>query len=203
VEVVDLPQARQRLVEEFAGIFSPESVVEVLDESAGDLADARVRFLVPLLAERFARERLRAAAQVKGRIVKEIPEVLFVCVHNAGRSQMAAALLDQLAAGRVHVRSAGSTPANEINPAVVAALEEIGLDVSKEFPKKLTTEVVEAADVVVTMGCGDACPVFPGKRYLDWDLADPAGRSLEEVRTIRDEIDGLVRIPGRADERNG
>ena len=122
-----------------------------------------------------------------------IPEVLFVCVHNAGRSQMAAALLDSHAKGRVEVRSAGSTPADEINPAVVAAMEELGIDLSKEFPKPLTTDAVEAADVVVTMGCGDACPVFPGKRYLDWDLPDPAGKTLEEIRIIRDEIDRRVR----------
>ncbi len=119
--------------------------------------------------------------------------MLFVCVHNAGRSQMAAALLDHLAAGRVRVRSAGSAPADEINPAVAAAMEEVGLDLSKEFPKPLTNEAVEGADVVVTMGCGDACPVFPGKRYVDWDLPDPAGRSLEEVRPIRDAIDARVR----------
>jgi arsenate reductase len=148
---------------------------------------------VAVLAERFARERMRAAAQTKGAIVKDVPEVLFVCVHNAGRSQMAAALLDHHAEGRVHVRSAGSAPANEINPAVVQAMDEIGLDLSKEFPKPLTTDVVEAADVVVTMGCGDACPVFPGKRYLDWELPDPAGKTLEEVRPIRDEIDRRVR----------
>ena len=126
--------------------------------------------------------------------MKEVPEVLFVCVHNAGRSQMAAALLDHHAQGRVHVRSAGSTPANEINPAVVAAMDEIGVDLSKEFPKPLTTEVVRAADVVVTMGCGDACPIFPGKQYLDWELTDPSGKGVEEVRAIRDEIDGRVRV---------
>jgi arsenate reductase len=121
------------------------------------------------------------------------PEVLFVCVHNAGRSQMAAALLDHYAAGRVVVRSAGSAPADEINPAVVDVISEIGLDLSKEFPKPLTTEAVEDSDVVVTMGCGDACPVFPGKRYLDWELDDPSGRPVEEVRAIRDEIDAKVR----------
>ncbi|MEA2579896.1 MAG: hypothetical protein QOE83_788 [Actinomycetota bacterium] len=122
-----------------------------------------------------------------------IPEMLFVCVHNAGRSQMAAALLDHHGGGRVRVRSAGSTPADEINPAVVEAMNEIGLDLSKEFPKPLTTDAVEGADVVVTMGCGDACPTFPGRRYLDWDLPDPNGRSVEEVRSIRDQIDGRVR----------
>jgi protein-tyrosine-phosphatase len=121
------------------------------------------------------------------------PEVLFVCVHNAGRSQMAAALLDHHAHGRVVVRSAGSTPASEINPAVVEVMAEIGLDLRQSFPKPLTTQAVEASDVVVTMGCGDACPVFPGKRYLDWQLDDPAGRSADEVRVIRDEIDVRVR----------
>ena len=126
-------------------------------------------------------------------MVNDVPEVLFVCVHNAGRSQMAAALLDHHARGNVHVSSAGSTPADEINPAVVEAMAEIGLDLSKEFPKPLTDQAVREADVVVTMGCGDACPVYPGKRYLDWDLTDPAGKTVEEVRPIRDEIDRRVR----------
>jgi arsenate reductase len=121
------------------------------------------------------------------------PQVLFVCVHNAGRSQMAAALLAHHAGDRVVVRSAGSTPADEVNPAVVASMAEIGLDVSKEFPKPLTTEGVEASDVVITMGCGDACPIFPGKHYLDWDLPDPSGLSAEDVRPIREEIDRKVR----------
>ena len=121
-----------------------------------------------------------------------IPEVLFVCVHNAGRSQMAAALLDHRAQGRVRVSSAGSEPASEVNRAVVAAMEEIGLDLSKEYPKPLTDQIADAADVLVTMGCGDACPVYPGKRYLDWELSDPAGKTLEEVRPIRDEIDRRV-----------
>jgi arsenate reductase (thioredoxin) len=121
------------------------------------------------------------------------PEVLFVCVHNAGRSQMAAALLDHLARGRVVVRSAGSAPADEINPAVMEVMAEVGLDLSKEFPKPLSTQAVEDADVVITMGCGDACPVFPGKRYLDWDLLDPSGKPVDEVRAIRDEIDHRVR----------
>jgi arsenate reductase len=115
-----------------------------------------------------------------------------VCVHNAGRSQMAAALLDHYAQGRVHVTSAGSTPAAEINPAVVGAMAELEIDISKELPKGLEDEVVRDADVVITMGCGDACPVYPGKLYLDWDLPDPAGRSVEEIRPIRDEIDRRV-----------
>ena len=125
--------------------------------------------------------------------MRDLPEVLFVCVHNAGRSQMAAALLEHHARGAVHVRSAGSTPADEINPAVREVMAELGLDLAREFPKPLTTDVVEAADVVITMGCGDACPMFPGKRYLDWQLADPAGLSPDQVRPIRDDIDQRVR----------
>ena len=121
------------------------------------------------------------------------PEVLFVCVHNAGRSQMAAALLDHYADGRVVVRSAGSAPATEINPSVVTVRAEAGIDLSKEFPKPLTTEAVEASDVVVSMGCGDACPVFPGKRYLDWELPDPSGKGVDDVRAIRDTIDERVK----------
>jgi arsenate reductase len=126
--------------------------------------------------------------------VTMVPEVLFVCVHNAGRSQMAAALLDRRAHGTVHVRSAGSDPADRLNPAVVEAMTEVGLDISKEFPKPLTDEAVAAADVVITMGCGDACPFYPGKRYLDWELEDPAGKSLATVRRIRDEIDERVQL---------
>lgn len=136
--------------------------------------------------------------------MSEVPEILFVCVHNAGRSQMAATLLDHHAQGRVHVRSAGSEPAERVNPSVVQAMAELGVDVSQEFPKPLTDEVVRAADVVVTMGCGDACPLYPGKRYIDWQLPDPAGRPLEEVRPILDAIDQRVRalldelVPGAA-----
>jgi arsenate reductase (thioredoxin) len=121
-----------------------------------------------------------------------IPDVLFVCTHNAGRSQMAAALLDHQAAGRVRASSAGSQPASQLNPAVAQAMAEIGLDISREFPKRLTTDKVQAADIVITMGCGDACPVYPGKRYLDWDLPDPAGLELDAVRPIRDEIQRRV-----------
>jgi len=123
---------------------------------------------------------------------KDQPEVLFVCVHNAGRSQIAALLTHHLSGGKVHVRSAGSTPANEINPRAIEAMAELGLDLSQEFPKPLTDNVVQAADVVITMGCGDACPVFPGKRYLDWVVDDPAGQPIEVVRRIRDEIQGRV-----------
>ena len=126
--------------------------------------------------------------------MKVQPEVLFVCVHNAGRSQMAAGLVKLRSAGRVHVRSAGSSPADELNPAVVEAMREVGVDMSDEFPKPLSDEVVRAADVVITMGCGDACPIYPGKRYEDWVLDDPAEQDLETVRRIRDEIDGRVRV---------
>lgn len=147
---------------------------------------------VPVLAHRFARERLKALAQWEGLMVKEMPEVLFVCVHNAGRSQMAAGLVKLRSHARIHVRSAGSDPGEEINPAVVAAMDEIGVDMSEEFPKPLTDEVVRAADVVITMGCGDACPIYPGKRYEDWTFGDPAGKDLDTVRGIRDEIDGRV-----------
>jgi protein-tyrosine-phosphatase len=120
--------------------------------------------------------------------VPGIPEVLFVCTHNAGRSQMAAALLDHAAAGRIRVRSAGSQPASQLNPAVVQAMAEIGLNISREHPKLLTGDNVAAADVVITMGCGDACPIYPGKRYEDWDLPDPAGLGIDAVRPIRDAI---------------
>ncbi|SOE14570.1 Protein-tyrosine-phosphatase [Streptomyces sp. 2323.1] len=122
-----------------------------------------------------------------------LPSVLFVCVHNAGRSQMAAAFLTHLAGDRVQVRSAGSAPADRVNPAVVAAMAEVGIDVAAETPKVLTVEAVQASDVVITMGCGDSCPVFPGKRYLDWQLADPAGQGVEAVRPIRNEIEERVR----------
>ena len=125
-------------------------------------------------------------------MTEEQPEVLFVCVHNAGRSQMAAGLVKLRAGGRVHVRSAGSDPGEQINPAVVEAMREIGVDMSEEFPKPLTDEAVRAADVVITMGCGDACPIYPGKRYEDWELEDPAGKDVATVRRIRDEIDARV-----------
>ena len=130
---------------------------------------------------------------MRGDDASQVPEVLFVCIHNAGRSQMAAGLLDHRAAGRVRVRSAGSQPADQLNPAVVSAMAEVGLDISRECPKPLTDAAVQTADVVITMGCGDACPFFPGKRYLDWELEDPAGKPLATVRRIRDEIDVHVR----------
>jgi arsenate reductase (thioredoxin) len=187
-----IDQAADRLADEFAGVFSRETIARYMAESHDLLGEARVNVFVPVLAHRFARERLKALAQAEGKLGKEQPEVLFVCVHNAGRSQMAAALVKLRSGGRVHVRSAGSTPASEINPAVVEAMEELGVDLNEEFPKPLTDEVVRAADVVITMGCGDACPIYPGKRYEDWELEDPEGKGLETVRRIRDEIDRRV-----------
>ena len=163
-----------------------------MQESLEELPAARFTDFVPVLVHRFARERLKALAQAEGLIAKDVPEVLFVCVQNSGRSQMAAGLLHQRAAGLVHVRSAGSDPAEQINPSVVKAMEELGVDLTQEFPKPLTDEVVRAADAVITMGCGDACPIYPGKMYEDWEVDDPADKSLEEVRAIRDEIDRRV-----------
>jgi protein-tyrosine-phosphatase len=187
-----IDQAAKRLAEEFAGIFSRETIARYMAESQDLLGEARINVFVPVLAHRFTRERLKALAQSEGKLAKTQPEVLFVCTHNAGRSQMAAGLVKLRSQGRVHVRSAGSTPADEINPAAVEAMEELGVDMAEEFPKPLTDEVVKAADVVITMGCGDACPIFPGKRYEDWDLEDPAGKDLETLRRIRDEIDNRV-----------
>ena len=188
-----LDRAADELAEEFVGVFTPETVLRAIDESAELLGgEARFPDFLPVLAHRFARERLYASAQAAGTITKDVPEVLFVCVQNAGRSQMAAALLDHHARGKVSVRTAGSAPAAEIHPEAVAALEELGIDASRQYPKPLTDEVVRAADVVVTMGCGDACPVYPGKRYEDWDVPDPAGQALESVRAIRDEIETRV-----------
>jgi arsenate reductase (thioredoxin) len=185
-------RAAETLHEEFAGVFSTETIARYISESTDLLGGSKVQSFVPVLVHRFARERLRALAQAEGRIVKDMPEVLFVCVHNAGRSQMAAGLVELRSGGRVHVRSAGSTPADEINPAVVVAMEELGVDLGQAYPKPLTDEVVRAADVVVTMGCGDACPIYPGKRYEDWELDDPAGADIDAVRAIRDEIDARV-----------
>jgi arsenate reductase len=184
--------AVDQISEEFAGTFSKETVRRFVADSFEALQGARLRTFLPLFIHRFARERLRAYAQAEGTMTKEVPEVLFVCVHNAGRSQMAAGLLERAAHGKVHVRSAGSTPADEIHSNVRTVMEELGIDLSQEFPKPMTDEVVRAADVVITMGCGDACPIYPGKRYLDWDLADPQDKSLEDVRAIRDEIDRRV-----------
>src|SRR5918999_1420176 len=179
----------ESLAEEFRGTYSLETIERYVNESVDRLSGARMVDFIPLFVHRFSREQLRALAQAEGAIINDVPEVLFVCVHNAGRSQMAAALLDHHAKGRVHVRSAGSAPGDRINPAVMAAMDEWSIDLSQGFPKPLTDEFVRAADVVITMGCGDACPIYPGKRYEDWELQDPAGQPVEVVRRIRDDID--------------
>lgn len=188
-----LGRAGEELAARYHGVFAPESVHALLDDSYRLLAEnAHIHRYLPVLAARFAAERLAAAAKAKGASANPNPEVLFVCVHNAGRSQIAAALLAHRSGGAVTARSAGSAPAGELDPVVIAALREVGIDPADAYPKPLTDEVVQAADAVVTMGCGDACPIHPGKRYLDWHLPDPEGRSLEEVRAIRDQIDARV-----------
>jgi protein-tyrosine-phosphatase len=185
-----LTRAAEGLARRFEGIFGMETIDRYLHESYDLLAaTAKVSAYVPLLAERFAADRLRDLAKTQGDIVSDAPEILVVCTHNAGRSVAARVLLDHHGRGRVNVRSAGSAPGDEINPAVAEILTERGLEVTKEFPKPLTDEAARAADVIITMGCGDACPVYPGKRYLDWDLTDPAGKPVEEVRPIVDEIE--------------
>jgi arsenate reductase len=185
-----LEDATRRLSGRFRGVFSEETVAGVVEDSferLGDRPTLGPNFM-PILIERFARERLEAVAQAEGLVAKSLPQVLFVCEHNSGRSQMAAALAHELSNGQVAVRSAGSHPTEKIEPVVAEAMAELGVDVRLEFPKPLTDEVVRAADVVVTLGCGDACPVYPGKRYEDWAVADPAGQPLEVVRRIRYDI---------------
>jgi protein-tyrosine-phosphatase len=184
-----LHRAAERLAHQFTGMVSEETVERVVFESYTALArTAAVSTHLPALAEKFARDRLVALAQSRGLIAKPVPEILYVCVQNSGRSQMAAAITRHLAGNRVHVRSAGSQPAAGLLPGVVTVLDEVGIDVSDEFPKPLTDDVVRAADAVVTMGCGDACPLYPGKRYLDWQLSDPAHLDLDGIRAVRDEI---------------
>jgi arsenate reductase len=177
----------------YQGIFSQESVAAAVETARQTLEPtAKVREFLPVLVARFAREQLAAAAQAEGRLAKTVPEILFVCVHNAGRSQIAAALAQQLSTGRVHVRSAGSQPTDQINPLAVQALAERGINLTEAYPKPLTNDVVRAADVIVTMGCGDTCPIFPGKRYLDWNVPDPSGQPIDTVRDIRDDIQARV-----------
>lgn len=184
-----LDDSVRELAGEFRGVVSTETVARLVQESYELLrSGATVLTFVPVLTFRFARERLQALAQAEGQIEKAMPEALFVCVHNAGRSQIAAALAHHLSMGTISVRSAGSRPGAQILPLVEEALREVGVDIAREFPKPLTDEVVRAADVVVTMGCGDACPIYPGKRYEDWDIPDPSDLDLEGVRRVRDEI---------------
>ena len=178
----------------FAGMVSAETVERMIFESYAALGrTARIKTHVPVLACRFATERLTALAQAKGVLAKEAPEVLFVCVQNAGRSQMAAAMVEHFSEGRVHVRSAGSMPADTVDPVVLDVLAARGMAVTDAFPKPLTDDVVQAADVVITMGCGDACPIYPGKRYLDWAVADPAGQDRAAVDAIADDVEARVR----------
>jgi arsenate reductase len=177
----------------YDGVFSRETVQRAVEQARATLGPvAKFPNFLPILTQRFARDRLLAAAQAEGKIATTVPEILFVCVHNAGRSQMAAALAKHLSAGKVHVRSAGSQPDQQINPLTIQVLAERGIELSEAFPKPLTDDVVHAADVIITMGCGDACPIFPGKRYEDWEVADPAGQPIETVRTIRDDIQARV-----------
>jgi arsenate reductase len=189
-----LRTAAKNLKDQYAGTFSVETIQLFLETSYDQFAGrATVATFLPLLAERFARQRLEAVAKVEGKADDGVPIVLFLCVHNAGRSQMALGWLNHLAGGKAVAWSGGSEPGSEINPSAVAAMKEVGIDITGEFPKPWTDEIVRAADVVVTMGCGDACPFFPGKRYEDWELDDPAGQDVGAVRPIRDEIGDRVR----------
>jgi len=189
-----LRTAAVRLGRDFDGVFGAETIERFLHSSYDQFAAAStIPNFLPLLAERFARQRLHALAKVEGRGHDGRPVVLFLCVHNAGRSQMALGFLQRLAGGKVVGWSGGSEPASEVNPNAVTAMAERGIDISGEFPKPWTDEIVRAADVVITMGCGDACPIFPGKRYEDWTLDDPAGKTVEDIRPVRDEIERRVR----------
>ena len=184
-----LSRVADRLDDSFTGIFSKETIERYVKESYDLLAvNATVTVHLPSLTERFAKDRLRALAQYETKIEKDKPSILFVCVHNAGRSQMAAALATELSSGRVEVRSAGSAPSDSIPQNVHDSMQEIGLSLEGAFPKPLTDEVVRAADVVITMGCGDACPIYPGKRYEDWSLNDPSELDLDGVREVRNDI---------------
>lgn len=189
---LDLPRIIDRLTERYRGTFSRETIERYVTESHDLMTANNPTTLIGSRTAAFATGRLDALARSNAPR-GAVPEVLFVCVENAGRSQLAAGILRQLAGDRVMVRTAGSAPAGAVRTTVVAALDEIGVSLGGEFPKPLTDEAVRAADVVVTMGCGDACPVYPGRRYLDWDLEDPVGKSLETVRGIRDDIESRVR----------
>jgi protein-tyrosine-phosphatase len=192
---VSLSRAARNLADEFRGVFGEETIELFLATSCDRFADrAKFNHFLPLIAERFARQRLTALAKVEGRVIGGVPVVLFLCVHNAGRSQMALGWFNKLAGQRAVAWSGGSEPGVEVNPSAVKAMAEIGIDITGEFPKPWTQEIVQAADVVVTMGCGDACPIFPGKRYEEWELDDPARQDVAAVRPIRDEIGRRVRI---------
>lgn len=194
-ERTQLREAAERLKRRFDGQLNTETIERFLGDSLDTLVQrAHTSTWVPLLAERFARDRLRALVRLDSRDVTLKPSVLFLCVHNAGRSQMAAGWMRNLGGDGVDVFSGGSEPAESVNEAAVQAMAEKGIDISAEIPQPWADEIVRAADVVVTMGCGDACPVFPGKRYVDWELEDPSGKTLEEVRPIRDELEQRIRV---------
>ncbi len=189
-----LKSAAQRLAREFEGVFGADTVELFLTNSYAQLGGARtVASCLLFAAERFARQRLQALARVDAKVAGGVPVALFLCVHNAGRSRMALGWFNCLAGDRAVAWSGGSEPGAAVNPAAIAAMAEIGIDISQEFPKPWTEEIAGAADVVVTMGCGDSCPLFPGKRYENWELVDPFGKSVEAVRPIRDEIGRRVR----------
>jgi arsenate reductase len=189
-----LKTAATRLENEFGDMFGVETIDRFLHSSYDQFASrASIPRFLPLLAERFARQRLRALARVEGKHHDGKPTVLFLCTHNAGRSQMAMGFFTQLAGDSAVAWSGGSEPSHEVNPAAVEAMAERGIDIAHEYPKPWTDEIVQAADVIITMGCGDACPIFPGRRYEDWKLEDPAGMGVESVRPIRDEIERQVR----------
>jgi arsenate reductase (thioredoxin) len=190
---VQIKHAARRLQDEFAGTFSTETIERYITDSQTRLeVRARIATWLPVLIERFTRDRLKALARLETGVLDR-PAVLFLCVHNAGRSQMAAGWLRRLAGDAVDVFSGGSDPGYETNAAAIAAMAEVGIDISNEYPKPWTDEIAQAADVIVTMGCGDACPIFPGKRYEDWELDDPAGQPVDAVRAIRDDIELRVR----------
>ncbi len=189
-----LRTAATRLHTQFVDTFGTDTIERFLHSSYDQFAGrATVPNFLPLLAERFARQRLHALAKIEGKISDGKPTVLFLCTHNAGRSQMALGYFTHLAGDQAVAWSGGSEPGTEINPAAIAAMAEVGIDITGEYPKPWTDEIVQAADVVITMGCGDACPIFPGKRYENWDLPDPAGQGVDAVRPIRDTIEGRVR----------
>ena len=189
-----LKTAATRLQTEFGDMFGVETIERFLHSSYQQFANhATIANFLPLLAERFARQRLRALAKVEGTSNDGKPIVLFLCTHNAGRSQMAMGFFTHLAGDAAVAWSGGSEPGNEVNPAAAQAMAELGIDISGEYPKPWTDEIVQAADVVITMGCGDACPVFPGRRYEEWVLDDPAGQDVDGVRPIRDDIEERVR----------
>jgi arsenate reductase (thioredoxin) len=191
---LQIKQAAERLRQKFDGVVNAETIERFMNDSLDQLIErARLTKWVPLLAERYAGERLRALVRLQAGPSVTTPAVLFLCVHNAGRSQMAAGWMRSLADGRIEVFSGGSEPAEMLNRGAVEAMAEVDIDITAEIPMPWADEVVRAADVVVTMGCGDACPLFPGKRYLDWELEDPSGKSLAEIRPIRDQIERRVR----------